>query len=365
MHLGARTGVDVLRHGHARNALVQAASRCDRLVLLGDTLELRHGPIRDVFEVAEPVLRDLGAAVGSGSEVVVVPGNHDHRLLRGWLERRAGMPDAPPLGLETAVDWREGEALARIVEWLAPAEVRAAYPGVWLRRDVYATHGHYADRHNMVPILERIGAGLMARVVVEPDGGPARAEDYEATLAPMYAWIDTVAQSGGVRGRGGGGMQVRAWRALESPGGGRSLWRVGMAAGFSSLVAVLNRAGLGPLSADVSGPALRRGGLRGFEEVLRRLRVGGVHAIFGHTHRAGPLPGDERSEWRTASGVSLLNAGSWTFEPGFLGDAPQRSPYRPGFSVRLDDDGPPELLNLLDGVGAAAPEAGLAPAAPS
>ena len=25
--------------------------------------------------------------------------------------------------------------------------VRAAYPGVWLRDDVYATHGHYGDRH--------------------------------------------------------------------------------------------------------------------------------------------------------------------------------------------------------------------------
>jgi hypothetical protein len=365
LHLGARTGADVLRRDQPRRALVEAASESDRLVLLGDTLELRHGPIREVLDVAEPVLRELGAALGSGSEVVIVPGNHDHRLLRGWLERRAGMPEPAPIGLEAPVDWREGEPLARLAEWLAPAEVRAAYPGVWLRQDVYATHGHYGDRHNTVPILERVGAGLMARVVVELDRGPAKAEDYEATLAPMYAWIDAVAQAGGVRGRGGGGLQVRAWRALESPGGGKPLRRAGLSLGFSSLVALLNRAGLGPLGADVSAPALRRGGLRGFEEVLRRLGVASVHAIFGHTHRAGPLPGDDRSEWLTASGVSMLNAGSWTFERGFLGDAPNESPYRPGFCAALGDDGPPELINLLDERGATELEPGLAPAARS
>ena len=30
-----------------------------------------------------------------------------------------------------------------------------AYPGVWLRPDVYATHGHYVDLHITVPSFER------------------------------------------------------------------------------------------------------------------------------------------------------------------------------------------------------------------
>ena len=60
----------------------------------------------------------------------------------------------------------------------------------------------------------------------------------------------------------------------------------------------LNRAGLGPLRADISGPELRRGALRAFGEVLTRLRVDAPHVIFGHTHRAGPLPADDRYEWR-------------------------------------------------------------------
>jgi hypothetical protein len=350
LHLGARTGADVLRRDDVRAALLEAVAECDRLVLLGDTLELRHGPLGEVLEVAKPVLNELGGAVGSGGEVVIVPGNHDHRLLRGWLERRAGTHEPPPLGLQTAVEWREGEPLAALAGRLAPATLRAAYPGIWLRDDVYATHGHYADRHNTVPILERLGAGLMARVAIEPDGGPCRAEDYEATLAPMYAWIDTVAQGGGVRGRGGGGLQVRAWRNLDRPRGAR-IRRAGLAAGFSSFVGLLNRAGLGPLRPDVTAPELRRGGLRAFEEVLQRLGVTSGHAIFGHTHRAGPLPGDDRSEWITSTGVSMLNIGSWTYVRGFLGDSPRQSPYRPGFCAVLTEDGPPELINLLDGLG--------------
>jgi hypothetical protein len=323
-------------------------AEAQRLVLLGDTLELRHGPLREVLEVAEPVLRDLGGALGPGGEVVIVPGNHDHRLLRGWLERRAAGNGAPPLELGAAVDWREGEPLATLAEWLAPAHLSAAYPGLWLREDVYAIHGHYADRHNTVPILERVAAGVMSRVVAEPDGGPARAEDYETTLAPMYAWIDTVAENSGVRGRGGGGFQVRAWRALQQPGGRRTIRGAGVAVGFSAFVAALNRGGMGPLNADVSGAELRRGGLRAFRQVLSTLGVGGAHAIFGHTHRAGPLPGDDPAEWRTINGISMLNTGSWVYDPGFLRGPSGNSPYRPGFAALLRETGPPDLVNLLE-----------------
>jgi hypothetical protein len=314
-------------------------------VLLGDALEFRHGPLREALARAEPVLRPLGEAVGAAGEVVIVPGNHDHRLLRSWLERRAS-DGRPPLGLEAAVDWREDEPLAMLADWLGPASVRAAYPGVWLREDVYATHGHYGDRHNTVPILERVGAGLMSRLVSEPEGGPRSADDYELTLGPLYAWIDNIAEWGGVRGRGGGGLQVRAWRALQQPGG-RTVRSLGVSAAFSGVVALLNRARLGPFEADVSGPELRRGGLRGFETVLDRLGVSARHVISGHTHRAGPLPGDVTSEWETASGISMLNTGSWVHDPGWVGERPS-GPYRPGFCAVVDDGEPPRLVNLLD-----------------
>ena len=109
----------------------------------------------------------------------------------------------------------------------------------------------------------------------------------------------------------------------------------------------LNRVGIGPLHPDVSGPELRRAGLRAFGRVLERLAVPAGYVIFGHTHRAGPLPGDDRSEWLAGTGGQMLNTGSWVYERGFLGDDPARSPYRPGFAAVLDDEGPPELINLL------------------
>jgi hypothetical protein len=123
---------------------------------------------------------------------------------------------------------------------------------------------------------------------------------------------------------------------------------LGVSAAFAGVVAALNRARLGPLGADISAPALRRGGLHGMEEVLGRLRVSAGYAIFGHTHRAGPLPADDQSEWRTSGGISLLNTGSWVHDRNWIGDSPSGSPYRPGFSVLLSDREPPQLLNLLD-----------------
>jgi len=328
----------VLRREPERAALVARLPEFDRLVLLGDTLELRHGPLREALAAAAPVLRELASAV---DEVVLVPGNHDHALLRGWLERR---DPASTLGLESAVEWDSREALGVVVEQLAPARVRVAYPGVWLRDDVYATHGHYGDRHNTVPILERLGAALTVRVAGEPEGGPARAEDYEAALAPMYAWADTVAQSGGLRLGGGGSFQIAAWQALNGGAGRRRLRSRAMALGLAAAVAGLNRAGMGPLRADVSGIALRRGALAAFAEVVDRLGVPpAAHVIFGHTHRAGPLRRDDRSEWGR-----MLNTGSWVHEARFIGDDPLGSPYRPGFGAIVGDDGPPELVNLLD-----------------
>jgi hypothetical protein len=325
----------MLRRADARGALGAALAGIDRLVLLGDTLELRHGPVREALREAIPVLRELGSLV---EEVVVVPGNHDHALLRGWLERR---DPSVAFGLESTVEWDAREPLGAVVEALAPARVRVAYPGVWLRGDTYAIHGHYGDRHNTVPIIERLGAGLTLRLAGEPAGGPARAEDYEAALAPMYAWIDRVAQSGGLRGGGGdGSFQIRAWQSLSGAGGLRAR---ALSSLFPVLVAVLNRAGLGPLRADVSGEELRRAALRASEQVLVRLNVPAEHVIFGHTHRAGPLPGDDRGEWGR-----LYNTGSWVYEPAWLGDAPRESPYRPGFVAIVGDDGPPELVNLLD-----------------
>ena len=327
---------------------MRALEDIDRLVLLGDVLELRQGPVREALGAAEPALSALGAALAPGAEVVLVPGNHDHLLLSPWMARRARRGDPPPLGASAEVDWRAGEPLARVARRMAPAALRVAYPGVWLRDDVYAFHGHYADRHTAVPMLERLGAGVMARIVGEDPAGPASAEDYEAVLGPMYAWIDALAQTGRL-GRRSHGASASAWRAVAGSGRGAVGRRV-LGAAFWALIAGLNRAGLGPLSADLSGQGLRRSALRAAGEVVLALGVDADHVIFGHTHRAGPLPGDDRREWQTVRGARLVNAGCWVHEPAFLGEDPSTSPYRAGFAVSLDDStrDAPALLNLLD-----------------
>ena len=318
-------------------------------MLLGDVLEFRHGPQREALLAAEEVVRDVGAALAPGSRVIIVPGNHDHRLLGPWLERRTRKPPAAPLGLQSPVDWRAGEPLAKLARWLAPAELEVAYPGFWLREDVYAIHGHYADRHTTVPMLERLGAGAMARIVGEGPAGPRGTEGYEAVLAPIYAWLDAIAQAGGpILGASSHGVSAEAWRALAGSGRRRGLRRRAIGAAFPALIAGLNRARIGPLSADLSTVGLRRAGLGALGEVLLALGVDARHVIFGHTHRAGPLPADDHSEWRSLTGAQLINVGSWVHEPNFIGPEPHLSPYRPGFGVRLGDDGPPELVNLLD-----------------
>jgi predicted phosphodiesterase len=351
LHLGSHTGRDVLRRPELAAPLLEAVEGMDRLVLLGDVLELRHGPVRDALSAARKVLGELGAALGAGGEVVIVPGNHDHHLAEPWLERRARKAAPPPLALESAVDWRSGEALASVARWLAPASARAAYPGVWLREDVYAMHGHYSDRHTTVPMLERLGAGVMARVVHEPPGGPQRIEDYEATLGPVYAWIHAIAQGGGPDlGESSHGASAQAWRTLASADAKPTLRRRAMIAGFPAVIAALNRAGLGPLKPSLSGPELRRAALEAFGEVVARLGASAEHVIFGHTHRAGPLPRDDRHEWAASNGARLTNTGSWVYEPAFIGRSTQDSPYWPGRCVVLTSEGPPELRGLLDAI---------------
>jgi hypothetical protein len=343
----------VLRDPAARAALVQALDGVNRLVLLGDVLELRHGPARDALAAAAAPLREIGAALGADGEVVITAGNHDHHLVEDWTERRALVATPQPLATESAVERRPGDLLDAVAELLSPARVRAAYPGIWLREDVYATHGHYIDLHLTVPTIERLGAAAMGRVVGLGPSGPQGAEDYELVLAPIYAWIHSVAQwASPARSAILHGGSVRGWEALTGSWRGRSARQHAMAASFPILVAALNRLGLGPVRPHISGPELRRAGLAAMGEVASRLGVTGGWVIFGHTHRAGPLAADDAAQWRTPAGVALINSGSWVHEAAFVGSDPLQSPYRPGFAVRVEETDPataPRLVNLLDG----------------
>jgi hypothetical protein len=112
-------------------------------------------------------------------------------------------------------------------------------------------------------------------------------------------------------------------------------------------VTAANVAGLGDFRTDLSGPALRRAGLRAIGEVVQRLGIPGHHVIFGHTHRRGPLERDDASEWRTPAGAQLHNCGSWVSEPWLVGEAGRDSPYWPGNAIVVEDEGPPRLVASL------------------
>jgi hypothetical protein len=344
LHLGGRTGADVLQDAGVRAPLVEEVARADRLVLLGDALELRHGPVREALVRARPVVEAIGAALPAGAEVVLVPGNHDHELAGRWLEARHR-----PLGLEARVKPQTASPAARrLAGWLgAGVAVEVVYPGVWLRDDVYATHGHYLDPHGTVPTFERLAAGVMSRLVGAV-GDPATAEDYERVLAPLYAWTHATAQRATPGGMGAGaGRAGKAYELLQGDGHQPMRTRL-LTAIFPLGIRGLNLLGIGPVRGDLSGDALRRNSLDAMAEVIRRLGVDAEHVIFGHSHRAGPLPGDDVTEWRAPTGAWLHNTGSWVHEPVLTGAAGPAGPYWPGGAILVEDTGAPQLLRLLD-----------------
>jgi hypothetical protein len=350
LHLGASTRADLLRRPELREPLMQAVRDVDRVVILGDGLELRDGPHRDAVALAGPLFEELGRALGPDGELLILGGNHDHGLVAGWIDGRLLTEPAGFLALEQRIEPQQaGPLAAALAERAAPARVQLAYPGVWLRDDVFAIHGHYADLHATVPTFERLAAGAMARWVVRLPGDGARPDDYEAALAPLYAWMHALTQrSEHAVVSAGAGASARAWVAMG--GRGRRLHPVRttlLGAGFRVAVAGVNAAGLGPVEPDLTGTGLRRGYLNGIREALRRLDVRAPHVVWGHSHRSGPWPGDDLAEWTTHAGGRIHNTGSWVYQSHFLSAAPNQSPYWPGTAVVIADSRPPRLVRLL------------------
>lgn len=354
LHLGARSGIDLLQRPPVREALLEALEGIERLVLLGDVVELRDGPMGEALAGARPVLETIGRALGD-RPVLLVPGNHDHRLLEQWRERGRAS-GAAPLAAEQLIEPQDASDAARaMAEWLRPARLQLAYPGAWIAPDVYVIHGHYLDRHITVPAFEPLAVRLMERALGRRLERLEGTDGYEAVLAPLYALMHEVAQTAPPRPADRDPhrlpVSARAYRILAGRGPRPLRHRLAGNVGFPALVAALNAVGLAPLRADLSGPELRRSALRAMGEVVGRLGVAADHVIFGHTHRAGPLRRDEPSEWRAPNGARLHNSGSWVRERFLGGAAPQRSPYRAGAAVFVAAGGVPTVRHLLDDPG--------------
>jgi len=331
LHLGSRLERDVLRRPEPLGALLEALEDVDRLVLLGDVVELLEGEPRRVAAVAEPVLRAIGARLGAAREVVLVPGNHDRALVRLWLRATGGPPT-----VAAEVPLAAAPGLARVASWLAPATVRAHYPGVWLTDQVWATHGHYLEQH----LLPRAGYGI-AR-------GPLRRLPRDAATPAQYEHAGT---------RGLARLEARLTRRLPRP----------LAAALDDLAELLRAATMpgvpprrvlgrriAPLAALLLGIQMRHASIPALARVVHRLDIDADWVIFGHVHRCGPLPGDDTARWAGPGGAPrIANTGSWTYEPLLVHAAAPPHPYWPGGAVVLDDDGVPRATGLLDHLGAA------------
>ena len=346
LHLGAGSGGDLLRDEATRRVLFEEIAGADRVVLLGDVVELRELPLADSLDLARPFFEDLGEALGE-TEVTIVAGNHDHRFAEPVLDELSPVAGETSLGLERTQPPSPG-AGAEIDRWLGPARLRLAYPGLWLRDDVYATHGHYMDAHLSLPRAECLAAATLIRL-----SGPlpkaTMPADYERVLRPIYGFGFGVAQARPTRPGRDRGPSETAWETLAGTnnggGPGKRLTVAAIRAAFPAGIWAVNRALRSEFGADVSAVEIFRAGVDAAGEMASRLGVDDVHVITGHTHRGGPT--DDEASWPLAGGGQLHNTGSWVFSSVFHHPGTPPSAYWPGTVTWVEDSGPPLRKQLL------------------
>jgi UDP-2,3-diacylglucosamine pyrophosphatase LpxH len=321
LHLGGRLRHDVLARPRPLARLLDALDGIDRLVLLGDTVELMEGRSQQAMNVAEPVFRAIGRRLGAGRELVLVPGNHDAPLVRSWVRRHR-----EDLQVQSAVETTATPALARIAAWLKPTQLQVRYPGVWLAPGVWATHGHYLNRH-LVP--ESTYGVLRGLVGGQPWSG-ASPGDYE---------------------QGGRPSLVQAARLLPRPVATllQDMSDLARASTMPRVRRHLLHRRIAPLTSALLGQQMQRASIPALAQVVRQLGVEADWVVFGHVHRLGPIDGDDPQQWRVADGgPAIVNTGSWLYEPLLVHRATPPHPYWPGGAVRLEDGRDPQTIGLLD-----------------
>ena len=103
--------------------------------------------------------RSSPARVGVGAaRVCLVPGNHNH----GCRPSPCAAPTRSRSPLSTGCAGRGDGPAWTVAPWLGPARLTFAYPGLWLRQTLYATHGHLLDVHTVLPTAsKRLAIGTL------------------------------------------------------------------------------------------------------------------------------------------------------------------------------------------------------------
>jgi hypothetical protein len=277
------------------------------------------------------VLRALGARLGADGEVIVVPGNHDIALVRPWVRERAVALEA-----DTPVPLDATPVLSRLTSLLRPARVSVHYPGAWLSERVWATHGHYLDRHLVPESAFGVARGLLGR----PPRERAAPIEYELARVPSLTRLEAVLT-----------------RTLPRPLAMlvEDLAELGRAATMPRAARRLLHRRLAPITSTVLGVQMQRAGIPALVRVVRRLGVDAGWVVFGHLHRLGPLPDDRPPQWQgTGGGPAVVNTGSWVYEPLLVHSVTPPHPYWPGGAVVLSGESEPQAVGLLDDLDAPA-----------
>ncbi len=300
IHLGQPGGVSVLSRPRPLAALLQALDGYDRLVLLGDIVEMHESHSDLTFPVAEPVLRRIAERLGQDKQVLFVPGNHDHALVQAWAQAKGA-------GLETEnlVPGDASPRLARVLSWLEATRVEVHYPGVWLGEEIWATHGHYLN-HYLRPVSSY---GLHPPMRVS------------ATRPAAFEYVGRHPEPH-LRD----GLLPDRWLDRHLP------------------------ARMAPLTSFALDRQMQRHSLPAMGKVVQALGVKASWIVFGHVHRRGPRSFDNHSLWRPGSGPTLVNTGSWRYEPVVVRGLNAVAPYWPGGAVSIGEDGIPRSVGLLDGL---------------
>ena len=316
LHLGVRSGADVLGQPQALDVLCSRLDGVDRLVLLGDTLELRHGPARDALAA-----RGAGHARDRRRARVWRAGHDPRRQPRPRARRRLAGLARSPRGARAAVARRARRAAARA----------RGSPSGW--------RAGWGRRPSSSPIPASGCATTSTRCTATISTSTARSRRsrcYGArAMARMVGAVPRARRGGGLRGAAGADLRVdpRQRPALgDAPARGRRRYRRSRSGArcrarargarrpaprcappSARRVAVANRAGLGPVRPELSGAALRRGGLEGLTEIARRLRPrAGAPALRPHPPHRHALARTSRASGarRRERGCTTAAAGS-------------------------------------------------------
>ena len=355
LHIGAASGKDLLRRADLRAPLIERAAR--------------RRPARDPRRRARaargartatrpswpaPFFAEAGAALGPDGELLVLAGNHDHGLVAGWIDARLQSEPSGFLGLSEPVEPERGRARSptRLAELARPARLRLAYPGVWLRDDVYA-HPRPLRRPALdgadVRAARRRRDGALGRAAARATARGrtttrrrSRRSTRSCTSSRSAPTTRRSARAPARRRAPGWRWRGRGGRAIPSA---RPRW----ARATSAAVARRQRARARPgRPRPVRRRAAPRRPARDPRGAAAARRHGAARDLRPHAPLRPVAAATTRRSGARPRARGCYNTGSWVYQPHFLSERPNALALLAGHRRRSSRTaGPPRLIRLL------------------